>query len=273
MDYENPISWATELAEFLESFDAHFQRSETRTSIQNYMRGLLSDIPRKNGWQLAEEVGLSDAHPLQRLLNEAKWDDGAVRRQLREKVIEQIGYDPGIGMLDESSFVKWGKKSAGVARQYCGRLGKVENCQVGVYLGYVTPTGAALLDCQLYLPQAWCDDRDRCQAAQVPSEVCFQTKPQIAQAMLEQAWDEGVPMQWVVGDTLYGNSPGLREAIDDRDRYYVLSVGSHHRVQMTASRQLVLRIRRNEDLGLIYHHRRVIWHPFFSTWHQVFIVH
>ena len=152
-------------------------------------------------------------------------------------VIQRLGYAPGIGVIDESGFGKWGDKSAGVGRQYCGRAGKVENCQVGVYLGYVTPTGAAFLDCQLYLPQAWCEDRARCQTAKIPDGVTFQTKPQIAQALLEQAWAEAIPLQWVVGDTLYGNSPGLRDAIQHHGRYYVLAIGAHHHVMPIEQRQ------------------------------------
>jgi SRSO17 transposase len=235
MVFENSAAWEAALVDFLEPFAAQFQRSETRTSVQNYVRGLLAEVKRKNGWQLAEEVGLTDPHPLQRLLNEAQWADEAVRRQLRAVINAHIGYQPGIGVLDESGFVKWGQHSAGVARQYCGRLGKVENCQVGVYLGYVAPTGAALLDCQLYLPQAWCDDRERCRAAKIPDAVPFQTKPQIAQALLEQAWAEGLPMDWVVGDTLYGNSPHLRDFIDQQGRQYMLEIGSHHRVTLAAT--------------------------------------
>lgn len=103
-------------------------------------------------------------------------------------VIERLGYDPGIGVLDESGFVKKGDQSVGVGRQYCGRVGKVENCQVGVFLSYATPLGAAFLD------------RARCRATGIPNEVAFQTKPQLAQALLERAWSEDIPLQWVVAD-------------------------------------------------------------------------
>jgi SRSO17 transposase len=159
---------------------------------------------------------------------------------MRQVTIAQIGYDPGVGVLDESGFVKWGQKSAGVARQYCGRLGKVDTCQVGVYLAYVAPTGAAFLDAQLYLPEAWTDDRERCRAAKIPDEVAFQTKPEIAQAMLENAWTEGIPMQWVTGDTLYGNSPGLRHSIHAHHRHYVMEIGRHHRVTLASGQQIKL---------------------------------
>jgi SRSO17 transposase len=237
MDFENPDAWATSFEAFFDQFASSFQRSETRQGARQYVRGLLADVKRKNMWQISAKLGLDTPHGLQRVLNEALWESGEALCQLRQVTIGRLGYDPGIGVIDESGFVKWGDKSAGVSRQYCGRLGKVENCQVGVFLGYVAPTGAAFLDCQLYLPQAWCDDRERCRAAKIPDKVSFQTKPQIAQTMLERAWSEGIAMQWVVGDTLYGNSPGLRDAIHQRERFYVMAIGAHHQVIPTATGQ------------------------------------
>src|SRR3970040_142387 len=213
MDLENGFTWSSLFDEYFATVGPFLKRSESRESAQQYLRGLLAEVKRKNSWQMAEAVGLSDPRALQRLLNEARWDADAVCGQLRQRVIERLGYEPGIGVLDEMGFVKKGDKSAGVGRQYCGRVGKVENCQVGVFLSYATPLGAAFLDRQLYLPQTWCDDRARCQAAKIPDEVTFRTKPQLAQAMLEKAWAENIPMQWVVADSLYGNSPQLRNAI------------------------------------------------------------
>lgn len=239
MNIENAGDWIKSFQEFFKVFEVYFLRSETRENVQGYIRALLSDVQRKNSWQLAEVLGLADPHSLQRVLREAKWEDKEVRCQLRQVVDQSMGFEQGIGVIDESGFVKWGNKSAGVARQYCGRIGKIENCQVGVYLGFVTAQSAAFLDCQLYLPQSWCDDRQRCRAAHIPDDVTFQTKPQIAQAMLEQAWDEGLPMQWVVGDTLYGNSPKLRQAIHQAERYYVLAIGSHHHLQQMPSEQRI----------------------------------
>ena len=127
-------------------------------------------------------------------------------------------------MIDESGFEKKGEQSAGVQRQWCGRLGKVENCQVGVFLGYVAPLGQAFLDRELYLPQSWCEDAGRREKAHIPPSVQFQTKPQLALRMLERAWAEGIAMQWVVGDSVYGNSPDLRKAIHHSGRYYVLEI-------------------------------------------------
>jgi len=202
MNVENTKDWVKSLEEFFKLFERYFLRSETRDNVQGYMRALLADVKRKNSWQLAKVLGLDDPHPLQRVLREAKWEDQEVRHELRVQLAQRMGSEQGIGVVDASGFVKWGEKSAGVSRQYCGRIGKIENYQVGVYLGYVTTDSAAFLDCQLYLPQSWCDNRERCRAAQIPDDVVFQTKPQIARQMLEQAWDEGVPMRWVTGDTL-----------------------------------------------------------------------
>jgi SRSO17 transposase len=201
---------------------------------------LLAEVKRKNSWQLAEAVGLREPHSLQRLLYEVPWEADAVCQQLRQVVIERLGYEPGIGVIDESSFLKKGNQSAGVAHQYCGRLGRVANCQVGVFLSYVTPQGAAFLDRALYVPQSWFEDRQRCQAAKIPTTVGFQTKPQIAQTMLERAWAEGIPMQWVVADTLYGNSPELRNAIHQAGRHYVLGIGSHHHVALADGQKVAL---------------------------------
>jgi SRSO17 transposase len=239
MELENPEAWSEAFETFFTPFSSHFLRSETRNSVQLYIRGLLADVRRKNSWQLAEAVGLPDPHSLQRVLNEALWDADAVGETLRRVIIEQIGYEPGIGVIDESGFAKSGHKSVGVARQYCGRLGKVDNCQVGVYLGYVSSTGAAFLDRELYLTKGWCEDQDRRRAAKIPDTVTFQTKPQLAQTMLERAWQEEIPLQWVVADTLYGNSPTLREAIQAKNRYYVMAIGGHHRIIRSGETQPV----------------------------------
>ena len=240
MDLEKAGSWSKLFDEFYSPFGAYFQRSESRETAKQYVRGLLADVKRKNSWQLAEAVGLGDPHPLQRLLYEVPWDADAVCKQMRQGVIERLGYDPGIGLIDESGFLKKGDKSAGVGRQYCGRVGKVENCQVGVFLSYATPLGAVFVDRSLYVPQHWFEDRERCKAAKIPDEVVFQTKPQLAQAMLEQAWAEGLPMQWVVADALYGNSPALRTAIHQAGRYYVLGIGSQHYVTLANGQRMAL---------------------------------
>lgn len=223
-------AWQTSFTAFLAPFSRFFKRAESRESAAHYVRGLLADVKRKNCWQLAEKMG--EAHPdgLQHLLYGADWDADAVCKQLRAMVAAQMGYTPGIGVIDESGFVKKGQCSAGVKRQYCGRVGKIENCQVGVYLGYIAPQGHALLDRELYLPQEWCEDADRRAKAKVPETIAFQTKPQLALQMLRRAWAEGIPLQWVVGDSAYGNASTLREAIAAAGRYYALEIPKSVRV-------------------------------------------
>lgn len=138
---------------------------------------------------------------------------------------------PSVGVVDESGFVKKGKHSAGVKRHYCGRVGKVATCQVGVFLGFVSSSVQGFLDRRLYLPQDWCDDELRCEAARIPQAArAFKTKPELALTRLEQAWAEGIDMNWVTGDTLYGNSPNFRHGIRDSGRHYVLAVTQNHKV-------------------------------------------
>jgi SRSO17 transposase len=231
MELTNGNTWQVAFDAFFAPFGKFFKRSESRTSAAQYIRGLLAEVKRKNCWQLAEVMG--EAHPdgLQRLLYGADWEADAVGQHLRTVVKERMGYTPGIGVIDESGFVKKGACSAGVKRQYCGRVGKIEKCQVGVYLGYIAPQGHALIDRDLYLPQDWCDDPVRRAKAKIPETVQFATKPQLAQRMLERAWAEGLPMHWVVGDSTYGNAPTLREAIATTGRYYVLEIPKSAHVQ------------------------------------------
>ena len=176
--------WQGAFESYMAKFDGCFYRHEQADNTRLYVRGLLSDAKRKNGWQLAQAVGLTDPHPLERLLSEASWDDGLLAKRLRELVMAQLGPEAGVAIIDESSFVKKGDKSAGVQKQYCGRLGKVENCQVGVFLGYVSPRGEAFLDRQLYIPQGWFEDKERCQQAKIPEQLAFKTKAELALELL-----------------------------------------------------------------------------------------
>jgi SRSO17 transposase len=232
MELSNGGAWQEAFQTFWAPFGRFFKRSESRSSAAQYVRGLLADVTRKNCWQLAEAMG--EAHPdgLQHLLYGAEWEADGVCQQLRAVVVEQMGYEPGIGVVDESGFVKKGECSAGVKRQYCGRVGKIENCQVGVYLGYIAPAGHALIDRELYLPQDWCDDPVRRARAKIPPSVQFATKAQLALRMLERAWAEGLPMDWVVADSSYGHAPTFREAIAATGRFYVLEIPKSASVQV-----------------------------------------
>lgn len=259
-------SWQTSFEAFMSEYDDCFLRSETREKAKLYVRGILADVERKNGWQLAETLGLSDPHPLQRLLNEAKWDADEVQQQQRHQVLTELDDEAGVIVIDESGYPKKGKASAGVAAQYCGRNGKVENCQVGVYLTLATRTGTGFLDRRLYLPQSWCEDAARCQQAHIPQDVPFQTKPQLAQQMLAHVWAEGVKSRYVTGDTLYGNSPGLRQFISDAQRIYVLGIGGHHQAEFAGNRQSLPAIAKTiadiqwERMALTIAETGVIWY-------------
>jgi len=229
------------LDDFLQRFGDLFLRRESRTKMKLYVRGLLADVERKNGWQLAEAVGLSDPHPLQRLLNEAKWDADEVLQRNRQIALEQMSAS-GVLVIDESGFVKKGRESAGVQRQYCGRIGKVDNCQVGVFVTYATSHGTILLDRRLYVPKDWCSDEPRREKAAIPAETTFRTKPELAQDMLRQVWSEGLDPRYVTGDTLYGNSSPLRRFLAEHEQVYVLQIGSNHRVTVDGARMSLSQI-------------------------------
>jgi SRSO17 transposase len=141
MDFANSETWSESFEEVCRNFAECFKREETRQSAAAYRRGLLAEVERQNCWPMAERMGQADPQPMQRVLYEAHWDEDLACQKLRALVRPRVGYEPGIGVIDESGFVKRGDKSAGVGRQYCGRLGKVEHCQVGVFLGYIAPAG------------------------------------------------------------------------------------------------------------------------------------
>lgn len=188
------------------------------------MEGILSDVARKNGWQLAEQAGEARPDGMQRLLSNAVWDEDLVRDELRKYTLERLGDPDAIIALDETSFLKQGDKSAGVARQYCGTTGRVENCQVGVLLSYISRLGHTLLDRELYLPKQWIEDRARRRSAGIPDTVTFQTKCELAQRMMERIHQARIPVKWVVADTVYGNNLDLRTWLEDHGYHYGLAV-------------------------------------------------
>jgi SRSO17 transposase len=216
--------WAEELTAVGERLGRRFGRSEPRQRALRYIRGLLSDTERKNGWQLAEHLGEATPDGVQHLLARAAWDADAVRDDLTRYVAEHLGQAGGVLVVDETGFLKKGTKSVGVSRQYSGTAGRIENCQVGVFLGYVTGRGRALLDRALYLPKGWASDRKRRQAAGVPKAVVFATKPVLARQMVERAVAAGVPAAWVTADSVYGSDYGFRKAVEDLGLGYVVGV-------------------------------------------------
>ena len=213
-----------------------FDRAEPRRRARVYLRGLLGEVERKNGWQLAEAAGEATPYGMQRLLAGAGWDAEAARDDLRAFVVERLGDADGVLIVDETGFLKKGVRSVGVARQYSGTAGRRENQQVGVFLAYAAPGGCAFLDRALYLPEEWAADADRRAGAGVPEDVAFATKPALARQLLARAFAAGVPATWVVGDTVYGGDE-LRRWLEGQGRRYALAVPCTHGV-WTAGEQV-----------------------------------
>jgi SRSO17 transposase len=230
--------WAAGLAQLHARIAPRFARSEPRERVLAYVRGLLAPLERKNSWTLAERAGESVPDGMQRLLAAADWDVDAVRDDVRDYVAEQLGDPNGVLVVDETGFLKKGSKSAGVARQYSGTAGRIENCQIGVFLGYATAAARTFLDRELYLPKTWAEDRDRCQEAGVPDAVEFATKPELAMRMLTRALDADVPAGWVTGDEVYGQHFRLRRMLEERETPYVLAVPVNQRVIATLDGQV-----------------------------------
>ena len=222
--------WAKSFETLAERIGAHFARSEARQRCKSYLRGLLSSVERKNGWQLAEYAGDPTPYGIQHLLGRARWDADAVRDDLQQYVLEHLAHPEGIAVVDETGFLKKGNQSAGVQRQYSGTAGRIENCQIGVFLCYVSPKGSTLIDRRLYLPKSWTEDPPRCRKAGIPKETGFATKPQLARQMLQHAFQAGLPVQWVTGDTVYGSDRRLRLWLEEQRQAYVLAVSAKESV-------------------------------------------
>ncbi|SNS00193.1 SRSO17 transposase [Haloechinothrix alba] len=222
--------WADGLAELDALIGPRFARAEPRARAMHYVRGLLSGEERKNSWTLSEQVGDATPDGMQRLLSTTDWDPEAVRDDLYGYVIDNLGDPAGVLVLDETGFLKKGTRSVGVQRQYSGTAGRIENCQIGVFLAYATDAGRTLLDRELYLPQGWINDRGRCADAGIPDEVGFATKPDLAIGMLRRAHAAGVPAGWVTADEVYGQHFGLRSAVEELGMSYVLAVPCNQHV-------------------------------------------
>ena len=225
-------SWFHSFEQLLARLRPHFARPQPFQHARQYLQAVLSDIPRKNGWQIAEHAQQSHPYGIQRLLSQAVWDEDAVRDEVRDLVCSSL-QPPAqhplfpVLVLDESGCPKRGKHSAGVAPQYCGLTGRVENCQMGVFLSCVTARGHGLIDRELYLPEQWCTDAARRHAAHIPDHVSLQTKPELGRQMLERTLAAGLTVCWVVADTVYGHSSDLRLWLEQQALSYALAVPSH----------------------------------------------
>jgi SRSO17 transposase len=222
--------WGEGFASVAALIGKQFPRAEPRQRAMAYLRGLISSIERKNGWQLAEHAGEKRPYGMQHLLGRAVWSADAVRDDLRTYVVEHLGEPDAVLVIDETGFLKKGTRSVGVARQYSGTAGRVENCQIGVFLVYATARGRTFLDRELYLPRAWVTDSPRRLAARVPETARFMTKPQLARQMIAHALAAGVPCGWVTGDSVYGSDWRMRSWLEEQQLSYVLGVTAQYRV-------------------------------------------
>jgi len=231
-------TWPLSLLQLHQRLGPRFARPEARHHALLYLQAILSDIPRKNGWQIAEHARQPRPYGMQRLLSHAVWDEDGVRDDLRTFVCQTLHPPPllppsaanaqvfPVLVIDESGFPKRGRHSAGVQPQYCGISGQVENCQVGVFLSYVTALGHALIDRDLYVPEDWCHDLPRRRAAHIPDTLTFATKPELAKRMVQRVQAAGLPIRWVVADTVYGHSPHLRDFLEEQGYAYAFAVPS-----------------------------------------------
>jgi len=235
--------WSKALGELHRRIGHRFARSEARERIERYLIGLLGRVERKNGWQMAEAIGEHDPQGVQRLLNSAKWDAEEVRDDLREYVVEHLGdEETGVLIVDETGFLKKGNKSVGVARQYTGTAGDTVNCQVGVFLAYSSQKGAAFIDRALYLPRAWTGDPLRRAEAGVPEEIVFRNKVELAQQMLQRAFEAGLRARWVLADSFYGRSHAFRAWLEERGQPYAVMVPKTNAVPLGGRKKKIERL-------------------------------
>jgi SRSO17 transposase len=216
--------WRARFDEMFALVAGRFAQVQSRQCARLYLLGLLSGVERKNSWTIAEQAGDLNPDGMQRLLNFYAWDADAMRDDLRGYVLEQLADPSGVFVADETGFLKKGTKSAGVQRQYSGTAGRIENCQLGVFLTYVTTTGRALIDRELYLPVSWTDDRERCREVGIDEDVVFATKPQLAQQMLARLIDAGIEVGCFTADEAYGDNPGLRTWLEQQHIDYVMAI-------------------------------------------------
>jgi SRSO17 transposase len=209
------------------------RRIELRQTARAFVAGLLAPVERKNCWWLAEAAGHRSPRRMQRLLGEAVWDAEAVRDDVRAFVVEQLAHPDAVLICDETGFVKKGRCSAAVQRQYSGTAGRIENSQVAVFLSYASPHGRALVDRRLYVPRSWIDDPDRCAAAGIPDDLEFATKPQLAWQMIAAALAAGITVGFVTGDECYGRDPALRAQLRAHRVGYVLAVARNQHTTLS----------------------------------------
>lgn len=234
MDAKSLRSLKPELETFLARYLPLFGRNENHAHVRAILQGLLAGGDRRNVENMAEAIDGGVVRTLQKFIAQSAWGDEAVLGELRQHVAEVLGEEDAVLIVDETGFPKKGTKSVGVARQYSGILGRIDNCQIGVFLSYRSTKGHTLFDRRLFLPQVWANDRPRCAAAGVPADVIFRTKPELAAAMIEQAIRDGAPFRWVTGDSVYGISPLFLQTLRLLEKWYVVDITSEVRAWSSA---------------------------------------
>jgi len=226
------LEWEAELAGLKARIGEAFKRREAREMSGAFIDGLLSGAERKTGWLMAEQAGLASPYRMQSLLGRGHWSADTLRDIVRDYVFDALGDEDGVLVVDETGFVKKGEHSAGVARQYSGAAGRIENSQVGVFVAYASRFGQALIDRRLYLPETWASDAKRRATAHVPEEITFATKIEMARELLASALDAGARCRWVLADALYGGDSRLRRMLEERRQPYVLAIRSNQTLRM-----------------------------------------
>lgn len=224
------VGWEAELDGLAQRIGRHARRIDTRRRVVGYVESLLGEVARRNSWQLAESAGEASPYAFQHILGRANWAVAGVRDEVRAYAYEHLRSAHGVLIIDETGFLKKGQHSAGVQRQYSGTAGRIENCQIGVFLAYASPQGHALVDRALYLPRQWLEAPERCRQAGIPEKIDFRTKPQLAEAMLQRAFEAGLKARWVLGDAVYGNHRRLRMFLEAQGQGYVLAVSGQESV-------------------------------------------
>jgi len=233
MDKKELRQLKPELEMYLQRYAPRFGRPENHLHAGRFVQGLLAGEDRRSAENIAESVAGGVVRTTQLFLSQAAWEGAEVLEELRAHVGEVLGDPEGLINADETGFPKKGTKSVGVQRQYSGTMGRVDNCQIGVFLNYCSPRGHVLLDRRIFLPEVWMADPARCAAAGVPAGVIFRSKPELAMEMIQDASLAGLPFRWVGGDTVYGNSPTFVQGVRALQKLYVLDVSSESRVWLS----------------------------------------
>jgi SRSO17 transposase len=241
MDAATVARWEERFEQLTDAIGPCFKRQDLRGQAIGYVQGLLGRVQRKNSWQLSEYLGRAGPYGIQRLLGRASWDADQARDVLlayarRHLLCEN---EAGVLVIDETGFLKKGRKSVGVQRQYSGTAGRIENCQIGVFMALAGSKGRALVDRELYLPESWLQDQACCDEAGVPEDVTFATKPQLARKMLQRAFEAGCKPSYVLADEVYGNDSKFRRFLESRQQPYVLAVSCQQRLWVEFRQQRV----------------------------------